>query len=261
MAAYLLTWNPSAWEWKDLGQSVKSVEANGSASDYWSVGVTKRILANDRFYLMQLGAPTRGIVGAGYFSSKPYYGVHWNEVEGDEALYCEIEFDQLVNYNSEYLVTHQGLKDRFPNHNWTPMASGTSIPLEIADELDEMLGQYLAPESPVYEEGARRRLMSSRTERDPRARAACLAYYGFDCTICGFNFGQFYGEAGEGLIHVHHLEPLAASTGTRQTDPIQDLRPVCANCHAVIHRRQQPRGIDEMKALVRPNPSQGINPN
>ena len=250
MASYLLTWNPNAWPWDDLEESVQAVQTQGFAPDRWSVGVTKRILRNDRFYLMQLGAPSRGIVGAGYFVSKPYYDAHWNEVEGDEALYCEIEFNQLVDYNSKYLATQQELDSRFPNYNWTPMASGTSIPPNIADDLDEILGRSIASDSPVYEEGARRRVMSTQTERDPRARAACLMYYGLDCVICGFNFGQFYGDVGEGLIHVHHLEPLANSEGARQTDPIRDLRPVCANCHAVIHRRQQPLSIEEMKLLV-----------
>lgn len=251
MAAYLLTWNPNAWSWSDLDECVKFVETQGNLEDRWSVGNTQRILPNDRFYLMQLGAPSRGIIGAGYFASRPYPDAHWNGVEGEEAIYCQIEFDQLVHPETKYLVSHDQLKKQFPHFIWTPQKSGNQVPVEIADALDELLGQQNAPDSPVYEEGARHRVISNRTEREPRARAACLAHYGLDCVICGFNFGQFYGDAGEGLIHVHHLEPLAASVGARQTDPIRDLRPVCANCHAVIHRRQQPRGIEEMKALVR----------
>ncbi len=250
MAAYLLTWNPNAWPWDDLDECVNSVETHGYLEDRWSVGNTKRILPNDRFYLMQLGTPIRGIIGAGFVTSRFYLDAHWNGDEEAKALYCQIEFNQLVNPANKYLVSHQTLLTQFDQFNWTPQKSGNSIPSNIAGKLDEMLGQSTASDSPIYEEGARRRIMSNRTERDPRARAACLAHYGFDCAICGFNFGEFYGNAGEGLIHVHHLEPLAAAVGIRQTDPIKDLCPVCANCHAVIHRRQQPLSIKEMKALI-----------
>ena len=201
---------------------------------------------------MQLGQPTRGIVGAGFVVSSPAYGPHWNGIKGDLALYCQIEFNQLAPTRNEYLVTYEELVARFKNFNWSPRASGVSIPIEIAETLDEILGQRTPPESPVYvyQEGARRRVLSDRIERNPKARAACLAHYGLDCTICGFNFGDFYGNAGQGLIHVHHLEPLGASQSPRQTDPIRDLRPVCANCHAVIHRRQRPLGIEEVQSML-----------
>ena len=232
-------------------ECVEIVKTEGFVLDSWSVGNTKRILPNDRFYLMQLGRPSRGLVGAGYFSSKPCYDTHWNGVKGAETLYCQIEFNQLVNFENEYLVSHEQLKSRFPDFKWTPQKSGNSIPLEIADKLDEMLGRQISSYSPVYEEGAQRRVMSNRIERSPQARAACLAKHGFNCAVCDFNFGEFYGEAGEGLIHVHHLKPLSATQGARTVNPVQDLIPVCANCHAVIHRTQEPLRIEKMRSLIR----------
>ena len=33
-------------------------------------------------------------------------------------------------------------------------------------------------------------------------------------------------------------------------DPIRDLRPVCPNCHAVIHRREPPFSIEEIKHML-----------
>ena len=41
---------------------------------------------------------------------------------------------------------------------------------------------------------------------------------------------------GEGFIHVHHLKPLAQIGEQYELDPINDLRPVCPNCHAMLHR-------------------------
>jgi len=34
---------------------------------------------------------------------------------------------------------------------------------------------------------------------------------------------------------VHHLVPISKIGKKYRVDPIKDLRPVCPNCHAVIH--------------------------
>lgn len=35
-----------------------------------------------------------------------------------------------------------------------------------------------------------------------------------------------------------------------EIDPIKDLRPVCPNCHAVIHLREPAFSIEEVKAML-----------
>jgi 5-methylcytosine-specific restriction protein A len=52
-------------------------------------------------------------------------------------------------------------------------------------------------------------------------------------------------------MHVHHLTPLATMTGPYQVDPISDLRPVCPNCHAMIHRYPgAPCSIEELQRIM-----------
>jgi predicted HNH restriction endonuclease len=34
-------------------------------------------------------------------------------------------------------------------------------------------------------------------------------------------------------------------------DPIADLRPVCPNCHAVIHRANPPYTLDDVRDMLR----------
>ena len=88
-------------------------------------------------------------------------------------------------------------------------------------------------------EGAKLRVTVNRYERNPEARKQCINHYGAKCCICGFSFGDTYGDVAEGFIHVHHVEPVSAKKGTKHNvDPAEDLRPVCPNCHAVIHIRQ-----------------------
>jgi 5-methylcytosine-specific restriction protein A len=89
-------------------------------------------------------------------------------------------------------------------------------------------------------------------ERNSAARTKCIAHYGSACAVCGFSFGAAYGTAAEGYIHVHHLKPLAEIGEEYEMDPIADLRPVCPNCHALIHLGGGCRSIEEARALVDP---------
>ncbi|MBU6234908.1 MAG: HNH endonuclease [Alphaproteobacteria bacterium] len=54
---------------------------------------------------------------------------------------------------------------------------------------------------------------------------------------CGFDFFKIYGEAGRDFAHVHHIDPLYNSPDEGRKVTLDDLAIVCANCHAIIHRK------------------------
>lgn len=93
-----------------------------------------------------------------------------------------------------------------------------------------------------------------RRERDPGLRRkkiqAILAAHGaLACEVCGFDFGQVYGDVGEGYIEVHHVVPLRV-TGETNTR-LSDLAVLCSNCHRMIHRRTPFITPDELRAHLR----------
>ena len=102
-----------------------------------------------------------------------------------------------------------------------------------------------------YWEGATVKVSLNRHERDPKARKACLARYGYECSACSQALGDIYGKIAARIIHVHHLKPLAKIGKEYRIDPVKDLRPVCPNCHAVIHSRKPPYGINEVKGMLK----------
>lgn len=102
-----------------------------------------------------------------------------------------------------------------------------------------------------YFEGALSTVRVNRYERDHEAREKSIAYHGAKCSVCGFIFADMYGALGEGFIHVHHLVPLSQIGTTYKVDPIKDLRPICPNCHAMLHKRIPPYSIDELSRLIR----------
>ncbi|WBA42992.1 HNH endonuclease [Hymenobacter canadensis] len=103
-------------------------------------------------------------------------------------------------------------------------------------------------------EGSDTRIPVNRYERNPVARRQCIEHYGATCSVCGFDFGRAYGDQASGYIHVHHLIPLSLRKQEYEVKPIEDLRPVCANCHAVLHLRNPPYSIEELKQSLKYTP-------
>lgn len=79
----------------------------------------------------------------------------------------------------------------------------------------------------------------------------CIARWGTRCVVCNFDFAETYGpELGAGFIYVHHLKPLAEIGEAYVLNPEEDLRPVCPNCHAMLHRATPATHISEFRELV-----------
>lgn len=92
----------------------------------------------------------------------------------------------------------------------------------------------------LYLEGAAKSITVNAYERNPEARKKCINHWGAKCRVCDFDFGKVYGEIGKDYIHVHHLIPLAMRGEQYEVNPIDDLLPVCPNCHAMLHMDEQP---------------------
>lgn len=102
------------------------------------------------------------------------------------------------------------------------------------------------------EEGGKKTVYSTRYERDPKLRKQAIAIHGDSCKACGFNFGKTYGDFGAGFIHVHHIVPVSAFVAKQVVNPETDLVPLCANCHAMVHRRaNQTLTLSELKGLLK----------
>lgn len=101
-----------------------------------------------------------------------------------------------------------------------------------------------------YAEGAKIQVTVNAYERSEKARKKCIEYHGCVCAVCGLNFAHLYGKLGEGFIHVHHIKPLSEVNSEYSLDPVNDLIPVCPNCHAMIHQTKPVKGIEEMKIIV-----------
>src|SRR5262249_19154687 len=156
---------------------------------------------------------------------------------GGKLVLCEIDpqiyevfeitkldrFFEIAKTEPEGIIAFERFRPR-------PASRRERCPWEIAD-------------SAHLFEGAVRQVLVNAYERNPRARAACIKHYGVACVICGFDFGAYYGEGFKGFIHVHHLKQISKVGKEYKVDPMKHLRPICPNCHAVVHLNGKTRSI------------------
>jgi predicted HNH restriction endonuclease len=89
-------------------------------------------------------------------------------------------------------------------------------------------------------------------ESDFRSRNRALVaakkhLFDFHCEICGFSFEEKYGEIGEDFIIAHHLRPISSGPTVTTLD---DIALVCSNCHSMVHMRNPPYLVQEMKTIL-----------
>lgn len=109
---------------------------------------------------------------------------------------------------------------------------------------------YSPEEEEGYYEGDKKEKWSIYYERNPKARMECLTYHGYNCKVCNFNFETTYGLLGRDYIQVHHVNPIATIKKKYKVDPIKELIPVCANCHAMLHVGKVVLTEKELKKII-----------
>lgn len=258
---FLFAWNPDKWKWTTLEQSIEQLENSGKVTERWSCVSHKTIKPGDRAFLVRLGSEPRGIFAAGYVVSEPFLSKHWSG-EDKDVYRVLIDFEVLLNPENEPILTLDILKTgNLEKQQWTPQSSGISIKPELVEELEAVWFDFLTTQkirlnpyalsgnekTKTYTEGTANQITQTRYERNPHARVACINHYGYSCSVCEFDFEKRFGELGKNFIHVHHLTQVATVGKTYQVDPILDLRPVCPNCHAMLHRQNPPLTIEELK--------------
>jgi 5-methylcytosine-specific restriction protein A len=166
--------------------------------------------------------------------SKYFTGEKWAKIE----FICEKRLDGEVKNDQVKL-------DLVASNLITNMLDSILILLEV-EEISDVV--------PLFEaglpEGSKRVVEVNKYERSPINRARCLAYHGFNCKACNHNFSDKYGPIGDEYIEVHHIIKVSEMGAGYIVDPINDLIPLCSNCHAIVHRRDPPLTVEGLVSLL-----------
>ena len=156
-------------------------------------------------------------------------------------------FTREDSSNSNFVYQGNGRVKEYKNTKpvkiiWEFNDENEEYPNKTTEEVDN-------PEK--FTEGATKQVSVNVYERNPVARRKCIEHYGYSCVVCDFNFERTYGDLGKGFIHVHHLKELHTIGEEYEVDPIADLRPVCPNCHAMLHKKKPAYSIEFLKKLLK----------
>ena len=218
----------------------------------------------------------------------PVKGGDWytgHHREGDEHyIFCGIDIPGRTghNYNNHFdgdqLIWHPNTAARLTQPRFAHLVSGAIVhvfyrlgdhdpftyagtgfpvsvvggsPIEVRWAFpDQQSFPEELPNLPTLKEGAKKQITVNAYERDPTAKPRCIKRWGCTCVVCGFDFGVVYGELGKGFIHVHHLTKVASIGQEYELNPEEDLRPVCPNCHSMLHRKKDVISIEELRSTL-----------
>ncbi|MHA7272973.1 HNH endonuclease [Arthrobacter sp. TMT4-20] len=246
MTAIMLGWNPDLREgWQFAYASVQdAVHDAGFASVRWPAVVPSVAPGSDVWLVLQ-GANERGLFGHGTVVMMP-----------DDGGLLTLDVDLLLPRGEH--IPEAVLFGRVPG---LPLDDGAAVLSVDHEQLLRAVWADYAPSSEAHPvdptagtlpASALLRSRVNRYEHDPEAHRQCIAHHGSSCAVCRFNFEETYGTLGAGFIQVHHIVPGPQLTADYVLDPLTDLVPMCANCHAMAHRRApNPYSPAELRRLLR----------
>lgn len=267
MNTLLFAWNPAKNDWSEdeVAKLAPCVRRRESVIVNWNCVTRDGVDVRDRAYIIKLGGGNRGIFASGYLENCPYLSNRRNS-SGKRIRCVDIKLDVLLDPREDPVLPMITLENDpdLAGMRWSIQSSGIPIPGSVLPALKSWWKAYRRParratlaeevKAPFrLTEGAQRIIAVNAYERDPTARALCVEHHGTTCAACGLDLRTVYGRTAEGLIHVHHLKPLSDIGHAYRVDPVNDLIPVCPNCHAVIHRHDPPYTIRQIRSMIARN--------
>lgn len=278
MTAIILVWDPDEWNDWIYPAVLDEVAETGRHLASWDVGTSLdsdagNAAGTDAWLVLQ-GRHGRGLIGHGVIvserqalraqapdsASAARAGARAGAPAGTQSaspLYLQVDFDALLPAGDQ--IPTGVLAEAVPGIDWEAL-HGPALAVDPAVEplLRGLWGEFgplpADPTQPVpgtVPAAAVTRVEVNKYEHSPDARRVCVAHHGTSCAACGFSFEIAYGEIGKDFIPVHHLVPASQLGSGYELDPITDLVPLCANCHAMAHHGvRTPRSVAELRRIM-----------
>lgn len=259
MPAFLVLWNPKLEPW---GSYERERLRGGAHFKTWSTGQRKAVPVGSRIYLVKLGKEPRGLAATGTSVSPVLPRTDPGKFGPN---FVKFRVDTMFPRDEPLPMAE--LERAAPVVNWHPRGGGNVIDDEARLAVDALVRGYSPDASPGFDETAgeveghvsevfRNHYLRERGMRDRKlAQHAKLHGGALPCENCGFDFFQAFGRLGKGYAQVHHK--VALSTRERPSvTRLHELAVLCANCHAMVHRDNKCRRVEEVRPKRRFNSAQ-----
>jgi 5-methylcytosine-specific restriction protein A len=139
LATYLFAFNPAIWNWPRLAADIRRLARQGHLDTGWSCGRHRNIEPGSRAFLIRLGVPPKGVLGAGVTLTPPVTGRHWiaeKAAAGITTNRLTLRLEALFELPP---VTFDDLAvPPFQRFRWGIRSSGTYLPETLADALEDL---------------------------------------------------------------------------------------------------------------------------
>jgi putative restriction endonuclease len=185
---------------------------------------------------------TKGDLFADIEDFKPFEFAVPNKIDGE---YLEPIPQRLKNnyWRRSAREIDQAVFDRICSHAvLKAQLDDGSSPIDGAQEFETRV---------TGAEGKKVAYYGVRYERNRKLRLQAIEIHGLRCNACDFDFEKAYGEHAKGFIHVHHVKPISEYEEDQVVDPVTDMITLCANCHAVVHKKpNQLLSVEQLKDIL-----------
>lgn len=202
-----------------------------------------------------------GVYAWGEIVKKPYTLRNSPQDYCNNKLTVDVKI-LYITYN-EPLLNHEQSKKIFTQFRTVHKLNDNSISTllsYIRDKIYDYNGEVFyadeIDEGDTLIEGAKKQIVVNAYERNVKARNECIEYYKkinngqVKCEICGFNFGDIYGNQFRDKINIHHIVEIAQIGQEYIINPKEDLIPVCPNCHYILHCKKPAYKPEEVKRML-----------
>lgn len=222
--------------------------------DFFDIKPSHKVIVYDKDYHINALAD---VIGEYEFNKKIEYphtkAVEWIKIFDPPYNIKPFE-DELVKKISRNRTVVEITKNDWDTI-YAKGVGGKTVPSHRPFKKSQMITDDVSPfeaEAKLLPEGAKTTISVNKYERNPQARKKCIENYGTKCQICGFCFKEKYGSIGEDFIEVHHKKPISEIGESYVVNPVDDLSPVCSNCHSMLHRKRgQTIDVEELKEFIR----------
>src|SRR5690606_27182573 len=141
MAAYLFNWDPTRWDWRNIGEQAEQLGRGAAVQRQWSCGSNRRIFNGDVAYFIRQGREPRGIFARGEIVRGSYEAANVDVQDanrGRNTLVVDVRFTALENAVNRVVIPRAALKGGvLGKFVWDIRESGVKIPDEVATALEE----------------------------------------------------------------------------------------------------------------------------
>ena len=179
--------------------------------------------------------------------------IHLNvsKIDLNYLYYAKLAKLNVIKDNKTYATLYSAKLAGIQSDNISIRNAITSF-LDGIDNIELIALKEKEADNSSFKEGSMYEALDVKYERNIEARNKCLEYYGTKCMICGYDSKKVFGEDTKPIIEVHHIVPISYIKEEYEVDPIKDLIPVCPNCHAFIHSKDDGvYTIDEVKEIIK----------